>query len=110
MTVVDTRLRARYASGMTKLLLLAAASTAAFALASPASARPMTATDMHMMHRVGAPEVSADGNWAVFTISTDWPQDGRRPQQWRCRRCLLFGRPASTSEIRPRHLQAVRDG
>jgi len=29
----------------------------------------MTATDMHMMHRVGAPEVSPDGKWAVFTIS-----------------------------------------
>ena len=29
----------------------------------------MTAIDMHMMHRVGAPEVSPDGKWAVFTIS-----------------------------------------
>ena len=54
---------------MIKMSLLGAASAAAFALASPASARPMTATDMHMMHRVGAPEVSADGKWAVFTIS-----------------------------------------
>ncbi|HET6942452.1 MAG TPA: S9 family peptidase [Sphingomicrobium sp.] len=49
--------------------LLAAASAAAFAFPSPAAARPMTATDMQMMHRVGAPEVSADGKWAVFTIS-----------------------------------------
>ena len=49
-------------------LLLAAA--AAAALRHPRSlARPMTATDMHMMHRVGTPEVSPDGNWAVFTIS-----------------------------------------
>src|SRR5688572_227460 len=54
---------------MTKALLLAAASAAAFAFASPAAARPMTATDMHMMHRLGAPEVSPDGRWAVFTIS-----------------------------------------
>jgi dipeptidyl aminopeptidase/acylaminoacyl peptidase len=54
---------------MTKALLLAAASAAAFALISPAAARPMTATDMHMMHRLGAPEVSPDGKWAVFTIS-----------------------------------------
>ena len=54
---------------MTKFSLFAAASVAALAFASPATARPMTATDMHMMHRVGAPEVSPDGKWAVFTIS-----------------------------------------
>ena len=30
----------------------------------------MTATDMHMMHRLGSPEVSPDGRYAVFTIST----------------------------------------
>jgi dipeptidyl aminopeptidase/acylaminoacyl peptidase len=54
---------------MTKIPLLAAASAAAFVLASPVAARPMTATDMHMMHRIGAPEVSPDGKWAVFTIS-----------------------------------------
>ena len=54
---------------MTKALYLAAVSAAAFAFASPAAARPMTATDMHMMHRLGAPEVSPDGKWAVFTIS-----------------------------------------
>ena len=48
-------------------LLIAAAAVALSA--SPAAARPMTATDMHMMHRVGAPEVSPDGKWAVFTIS-----------------------------------------
>jgi dipeptidyl aminopeptidase/acylaminoacyl peptidase len=29
----------------------------------------MTATDMHLMHRLGAPEVSPDGRRAVFTIS-----------------------------------------
>jgi dipeptidyl aminopeptidase/acylaminoacyl peptidase len=49
--------------------VLAAASTA-LAAASPVLARPMTATDMHMMRRLGAPEVSPDGKWAVFTIST----------------------------------------
>jgi dipeptidyl aminopeptidase/acylaminoacyl peptidase len=38
----------------------------------------MTATDMHSMHRVGAPEVSPDGKWAVFTISdTDWDKNKR---------------------------------
>jgi dipeptidyl aminopeptidase/acylaminoacyl peptidase len=38
----------------------------------------MTATDMHSMHRVGAPEVSRDGRRAVFTISTtDWDKNKR---------------------------------
>ena len=39
-----------------RTLLLAAA--AAILAPSVASARPMTATDMHMMRRLGAPEVS----------------------------------------------------
>jgi dipeptidyl aminopeptidase/acylaminoacyl peptidase len=30
----------------------------------------MTATDMHMMRRMGAPSVSPDGKWAIFTLST----------------------------------------
>src|SRR6476620_841586 len=56
--------------------LLAAA--AAVLAVSPAHARPMTATDMHSMHRVGAPDVSRDGKWAVFTISTtDWDKNKR---------------------------------
>jgi dipeptidyl aminopeptidase/acylaminoacyl peptidase len=53
---------------MTKLALLAAAAAAALAT-SPALARPMTATDMHMMHRMGSPAVSPDGRYAVFTLS-----------------------------------------
>ena len=62
---------------MIRTALLSAA--AAFALAaSPALARPMTATDMQMMHRLGAPEVSSDGRWAVFTISdTDLAKNKR---------------------------------
>ncbi len=52
---------------------------AAAALAtSPLVARPMTAADMQSMHRVGAPEVSRDGRYAVFTISdTDWSKNKR---------------------------------
>src|SRR3954449_5358677 len=62
---------------MTRTSLFLAAATAAFA-AAPLSARPMTATDMHMMHRLGAPEVSRDGRWAVFTISdTDLAKNKR---------------------------------
>ena len=57
-------------------LLLAAASAALFA--SPALARPMTATDMQSMHRLGAPDVSPDGKWAAFTISdTDGSKNNR---------------------------------
>jgi hypothetical protein len=58
-----------------KLLLAAAAVALA---ASPLAARPMTATDMQSIHRVGAPEVSPDGRYAVFTISdTDWSKNKR---------------------------------
>jgi dipeptidyl aminopeptidase/acylaminoacyl peptidase len=62
---------------MIKPTLLLAAATAALA-ASPLDARPMTAHDMHSMHRVGAPEVSPDGRYAVFTVSTtDWDKNKR---------------------------------
>ena len=58
-----------------KLLLAAAAVALA---ASPLAARPMTATDMQSMHRLGAPEVSRDGRYAVFTTSsTDWEKNKR---------------------------------
>jgi dipeptidyl aminopeptidase/acylaminoacyl peptidase len=53
---------------MIKPALCLFAALAALA-ATPAAARPMTATDMHMMHRLGAPAVSSDGRYAVFTIS-----------------------------------------
>ena len=62
---------------MTHTKFLFAAAAAALAV-SPAYARPMTATDMHSMHRIGAPEVSPDGRTAVFTISTtDWSKNKR---------------------------------
>jgi dipeptidyl aminopeptidase/acylaminoacyl peptidase len=53
---------------MTRTSLLLAAAAAALA-SSPVLARPMTATDMHMMHRMGSPAVSPDGRYAVFTLS-----------------------------------------
>jgi dipeptidyl aminopeptidase/acylaminoacyl peptidase len=63
---------------MTSPKLLLAAAVIALAASSPALARPMTATDMQMMHRLGAPEVSPDGKWAAFTISdTDLAKNKR---------------------------------
>lgn len=60
-------------------LLLAAAAAGALLAASPALARPMTANDMHMMHRLGAPSVAPDGKTAIFTISdTDLAANKRK--------------------------------
>ena len=62
---------------MIKISLLLATAAVAI-LPVPSLARPMTATDMHMMHRLGAPEVSPDGRWAIFTISeTDLAKNRR---------------------------------
>ncbi|CAA9518424.1 MAG: Alanyl dipeptidyl peptidase [uncultured Sphingomonas sp.] len=63
---------------MKKHAFLAAAAFAAFALPTAAAARPMTATDMHTMRRLGAAEVSPDGRTAVFSLSTtDLPANKR---------------------------------
>ncbi len=53
-----------------KKLLCAAVAASALIAATPAIARPMTATDMHNMRRMGAPSVSPDGKTAIFTLST----------------------------------------
>ncbi|MDV3257588.1 MAG: S9 family peptidase [Sphingomonas sp.] len=50
--------------------MLAAGVAAVALLATPAVARPMTPTDLHMMRRLGAPSVSPDGRYAIFTLST----------------------------------------
>jgi dipeptidyl aminopeptidase/acylaminoacyl peptidase len=53
---------------------------AATALLAPlaAEARPMTATDLQSMRRLGAPEVSPDGRTAIFTLSTTDLDKNRR--------------------------------
>src|SRR6187455_2503183 len=51
-------------------LSLAASVAAATLLSTPAVARPMTATDMHMMRRLGSHSVSPDGRFAIFSLST----------------------------------------
>jgi dipeptidyl aminopeptidase/acylaminoacyl peptidase len=55
---------------MIKHFTLAASVAAAALTATPALARPMTATDMHMMRRLGAPSISPDGRYAIFSLST----------------------------------------
>ncbi|URD61164.1 S9 family peptidase [Sphingomonas sp. KRR8] len=55
---------------MIRTSLLAAAALAAIASPQVATARPMTATDMHMMHRLSLLDVSADGRTAVLSMST----------------------------------------
>ena len=49
------------------------------ACAASPLARPADDRDRHaLMHRVGAPDVSRDGHWAVFTMSdTDWRKNKR---------------------------------
>ncbi|MEO7410145.1 MAG: S9 family peptidase [Sphingomicrobium sp.] len=59
-------------------ILLAATVAAAALVSTPALARPMTATDMHMMQRLGAPSVSPDGRTAIFTLSTTDLKANRR--------------------------------
>jgi dipeptidyl aminopeptidase/acylaminoacyl peptidase len=66
-----------YACDMNTPKLLLAVAAAALA-SSPLAARPMTATDLQSMHRLGAPEVSSDARYAVFTLSTtDWAKNKR---------------------------------
>jgi dipeptidyl aminopeptidase/acylaminoacyl peptidase len=55
---------------MIKHIALAAVAASALVVATPSLARPMTATDMQMMHRLGAPSISPDGRRALFTLST----------------------------------------
>jgi dipeptidyl aminopeptidase/acylaminoacyl peptidase len=54
----------------TRFLLAAAVAASALISATPSIARPMTATDMHMMRRLGAHSVSPDGRYAIFDLST----------------------------------------
>ena len=61
-------------TSLARFLLLGSAAV----LAAPAAARPMTPVDLQSMHRLGSPEVSPDGKWAVFTVSsTRWNENKR---------------------------------
>jgi dipeptidyl aminopeptidase/acylaminoacyl peptidase len=66
-----------------KKLILAAFGAALLAHAPAAYARPMTATDLATMKRLGAPHVSPDGNWAVFQLrETDLEANRGRIDLW----------------------------
>ena len=67
---------------MNKLLALG---VFAAVLATPfaAAARPMTATDLATLRRIGAPTVSPDGRWLVYTLrETDLAANRGRNDLW----------------------------
>jgi dipeptidyl aminopeptidase/acylaminoacyl peptidase len=51
-----------------KKLMLASLAALALLPATAAFARPITATDLATLRRLGAPAVSPDGNWAVYQL------------------------------------------
>ena len=61
---------------MNRSLIFAVAAAALTPTA--ASARPMTATDMHMMRRLAAPAVSPDGRYVVYQLSETDLANNRR--------------------------------
>ena len=66
-----------------KKLLLASLAALALAQAPAAFARPMTATDLATLRRLGAPAVSPDGNWAVYQLrETDLEANRGRTDLW----------------------------
>jgi len=86
---------------MIKPIIRAAVAAAALVTATPALARPMTATDMHMMHRLGAPSISPDGRFALFTLSsTDLAKNKRNNPL----HLLDLSRPGAT----PRPIAALK--
>ena len=46
------------------------AAAAIFAFAQDGSKHPITFTDMIGMHRVAEPEISSDGKWVAYTVTT----------------------------------------
>jgi dipeptidyl aminopeptidase/acylaminoacyl peptidase len=77
-------------------LMLAGLGLLAFAQAPAAVARPITATDLATMRRLGSPSISPDGAWAVFQLSeTDLAANRRRNDLW-----LLDLRAAGAEPVR----------
>ena len=77
-------------------LMLAGLGLLAFAQAPAAIARPITATDLATMRRLGSPSISPDGAWAVYQLSeTDLAANRRRNDLW-----LLDLRRAGAEPVR----------
>lgn len=77
-----------------KSFLAASLAALALAAASPALARPMTATDLASMRRIGAPTASPDGRWLVYQLrETDLAANRGRTDLW----LLDLSRPAATA-------------
>lgn len=76
---------------------LAFAALAALAVAPAAlDARPITATDLASLRRIGSPAVSPDGNWAVYQLrETDLAANRGRTDLW-----LLDLRRAGAEPVR----------
>jgi len=68
----------RFTPPFMKKLMLASLALLALAQAPAAFSRPITATDLATMRRIGAPAVSPDGNWAVYQLSETDLQGNRR--------------------------------
>ncbi|MES2147012.1 MAG: S9 family peptidase [Pseudomonadota bacterium] len=87
---------------MNRLILAATVAAAAFVPAT-VSARPMTATDMHMMHRMGAPSISPDGRTAIFTLSdTDLAANKRKNK--------LYSLDLAKASAKPLPVAGIGDG
>ncbi len=76
---------------------------AAFALALPAAARPLTPKDLATLERVSDPRVSPDGRYALYGLrTTDWENNRGRNSLW------LVDLTAKTAA--PRRLAASEGG
>ena len=79
-----------------KKLLAASLAALALAWAPAAFARPLTATDLATLRRIGAPIVSPDGNWVVYQLrETDLEANRGRIDLW-----LLDLRRANAEPVR----------
>jgi len=72
-----------FSVGLAVILLFAAGLLAGSALAQPPGKRPISLDDMSRIKSVGDPQVSPDGKWVAYTISSvDVEKDKRDSDVW----------------------------